>query len=140
MLPSDVGAFERERLEALAEKRNTTVLTVEHDEVRDPWPTARVRPVLERLAARVAAAPDDADNFRLRKACVADDEEARDFQRAHPKLFWMVTDAKMVREARFRNALAGLLRVREQVERGEVPEGRDADALATRTVLGALQE
>lgn len=136
-LRTDVGAYQDAKLRALAADPTKTVLTVEHDFVNEPWRVERLRPLLESLAARVAAFGDDVDDFKVRKTCL-DDPEVLAFQRQHPKLYWLLTDRKMVRDARFRGAVTGLLHVRSKVENGEVEEGRDADAMATKSVLAAL--
>ena len=138
-LESEVGAYERKRLEELAERPNTTVLTVEHDFINEPWPVSRLRPLLEALAKRVSEFPDDASEFTVRKQCL-DDPEVLAFQRMHPKLYYMVTDRKLIREDKFRSAVNSLLHVRAKVERGEVSEGQEADGLATRSVLASLQK
>ena len=137
-LASDVNAYEKKRLEELSERPNTTVLTVEHDFVNEPWPVSRLRPLLERLAKRVTEFPDETDDFVVRKTCL-DDPEVLEFQRMHPKLYWMLTDRKLVKEEKFRNAVNGLLLVRRKVEVGEVESGQEADGMATQTVLASLQ-
>lgn len=140
MLPTQVGAFEASRLRELSERPNTTVLTVDHTQTHEPWTVARLRPMMERLATRVAGFDASIDDFRVRKACLEGDEEVLAFQRQHPKLYWLLTDRSMVREKRFREAVAAMLAVRERVERGEVEGGRDADAMATRAIVAALQQ
>jgi hypothetical protein len=137
MLPSQVGAYEEARLRELSQRPNTTVLKVEHDHKHAAWPVAKLRPVLERLAARVVSFDDSVSDFTVRKTCL-EDPEILAFKRDHLNFFMMLTDRKMVKEARFRNAVKSLLAVREQVERGQVSEGNDADAMATRSVLAAL--
>ena len=136
-LPSEVNAYEQEHLKELASRPNTTVLQATHDILHDPWPVSRLKPMMETLVKRVLAFGDEVDDFRVRKACL-DDEEVLSFQRTHPKLYWMLTDRKMMREPRLRSAVTGLLHVRSQVEAGALAEGRDADAMATRSVLAAL--
>jgi hypothetical protein len=142
MLPADVasevGAYQQERLRELAQKPNTSVLQVEHDSVRDPWPVARLRPVMEGLLARVLAFDASTSDFVVRKTCL-DDAETLEFQRAHPKLYWSLTDREQMRQKKARDAVTAMLRVREKVESGEVTDAHEADALATRTVMAALQ-
>lgn len=142
MLPpdvaSEVGAYQQERLRELSQRPNTSVLQVEYDAVRDPWPVARLRPVMEGLVARVLAFDDATSDFAVRKACL-DDPETLEFQRAHPKLYWSLTDRAQMRQKKARDAVAAMLRVRERVEKGEVTDEHEADALATRTVMAALQ-
>ena len=136
-LQSEVQAHHQERLRELAERPNTTVLTVEYDDKHDPWPVERVRPMMERLVARVLSFGDEVDDFRVRKTCL-DDPEVLAFQRQHPKLYWMLSDRKLMREERCRSAITGLLHVRSKVQSGEVTDEHEADGLATRTVLAAL--
>tara|TARA_B110001452_G_C15229624_1_gene426009 strand:- start:1658 stop:2080 length:423 start_codon:yes stop_codon:yes gene_type:complete len=137
-MDSEVKAFENERLRKLSEKKNTTVLTVEHDFINDPWPEPRLRNVMEPLVARVLTFDDSVSDFTLRKTCM-DDSEVLEFQRQHPKMYWMLTDRKIMSDERSRKAITGMLYVRKQVESGAVTEGHDADAMATKTVLAALQ-
>ena len=138
-MSNDVQAFETERLRQLSEKKNTTVLTVQHDFVHDPWPEPRLRGVMEPLVARVLAFDPSVSDFAVRKACIADAPEVLAFQRRHPKMYWMLTDRAVMRDERSRKAITGMLYVRKQVETGAVAEGHDADAMATKTVLAALQ-
>ena len=84
-LPSQVGAYEQERLRALAQKPNTTVLTVEHDHKHAVWPVATLRPLLERLAERVTSFDESVSDFAVRKACLEDPEVLR-FKRDHLNL------------------------------------------------------
>lgn len=137
-MDSEVQAYEKERLQKLSEKKNTTVLTVEHDFINDPWPEKRLRDVMEPLVARVLSFDDSVSDFTLRKTCM-EDPEVLEFQRQHPKMYWMLTDRKIMGDERSRKAITGMLYVRKQVESGAVTEGQEADAMATKTVLAALQ-
>lgn len=137
-METEVQAFENERLRRLSEKKNTTVLTVQHDFVNDPWTEKRLRDVMEPLVARVLSFDDGVSDFALRKTCM-EDPEVLAFQRQHPKMYWMLTDRKIMSDKRSRKAITGMLYVRRQVESGAVSEGNDADAMATKTVLAALQ-
>ena len=137
-LENEVGAFEKERLEKLSQTPNTTVFTTSYDKTHEPWSSSRARSVAERVAQRVTEFGDDVSDWQVRKRCT-DDPEVLEFQRTHPKLYWMLTDRKMVSDKRFQQALGAMLKVREKVERGEVAEGRDADAMATSSVVSALQ-
>ena len=73
-MQTEVQAFENERLQKLSEKKNTTVLTVQHDFINDPWPEKRLRDVMEPLVARVLAFDASVSDFALRKACMEDPE------------------------------------------------------------------
>jgi len=137
-MQTEVQAFENERLQKLSEKKNTTVLTVQHDFINDPWPEKRLRDVMEPLVARTLAFDASVSDFALRKACM-EDPEVLAFQRQHPKMYWMLTDRAIMGDERSRKAITGMLYVRKQVEAGAVDEGHDADAMATKTVLAALQ-
>ena len=134
---SDLQTLQEEHLRKLAERPNTTVYTVQHDRVAEPWPAARLRRVMEDLVGRALAYGDEVCDFRVRKELI-EDPEALAFYRAHPKMFHMITDRAVMREPHFRSAITGLLHVRDEVERGRVAEGHDADAMATRTVMTAL--
>ena len=138
-MEGEVSAFHNERLRELAAKKNTTVLTVTHDNVHEPWSVERLRAVLEPLVERALAAGDDVSDFALRKSLL-EDPEVLAFQREHPKFYWLLTDRAVMRDARSRKAITGMLYVRGQVESGAVPAGQEADAMATKTVLAALQE
>lgn len=135
---TNVGAYERKRLERLSQQPNTTVFKTEYDATHTAWKSKRLRTVAEGLASRVTAFGEDVSDFQVRKRCL-DDPEVLRFQREHPKLYWMLTDRRMVRDSRFQQALGGMFRVREQVEAGVLTEGRDADAMATSSIVTALQ-
>ena len=136
-----IGAYEQAHLDELSSRPNTTVYTPEFDNVHDPWKVKQLKVVLNRIAKRmqVLEAEGITDTIRARQECLKGDEGIRSFQRAHPKLFWAVSDPVAIKEPKFRAALASLIHVRTLVERGDVATGRDADALATRHVMSALQ-
>ena len=69
-LDASVGALHRAHLEELAKKKNTTVLTVEHECTHEPWKPDRVRAVIERIAEVVTSAPESESDFALRKRCM----------------------------------------------------------------------
>ena len=136
---SDVQAMHRKRLEELSSRKNTTVLDVTHDTVRDPWPVSRLRAVMESItSSTVGAKEEEETDFARRQRLMTDDEEVLSFQRLHPKMYWMLTDRSMMRSKQHRDAITGMLYVQQQVENGSVSAGQEADAMATRTVLAAL--
>ena len=136
-IASEVGAYEKERLDKLSQQPNTTVFKTEYDSRHEPWEAKRLRRLAEKVAKRVTEFEGDVSDFKIRKACM-EDEEVLNFQRQHPKLFWLLTDRKMVKDKRFQQALGAMLTVKEKVENGDVQEGRDADALATSSIVAAL--
>jgi hypothetical protein len=136
-MQNEVSGLHHDRLQQLADRPNTTVLSVEHDFKHEPWSSERLRGVLEPLVERVCACGHDVDDFVLRKQCL-EDADVLAFQRQHPKFYYLLTDRKLMLDTRSRTAVTGMLYVREQVDRGIIQEGHDADAMATRTVLSAL--
>lgn len=139
-IPTDVESVHQERLQELSQRPNTTVLTVQHDEKHDPWPAARLRGVMETITKRTLSTPDDAHDFALRKQLLTDDPEILAFQRQHPKFYWLLTDRAIMREKKSRDAVTGMLFIRDEIEHGRVAEGQEADGMATRTVLEALND
>ena len=141
MKQSDVSALHKQRLQELANKPNTTVFTVNHDQITTAWKAERVAVVLESLACRLQTEFEDTtqfSDFYVRKKCL-EDKEVLDFQRQHPKLYWMVTDREKMKDDKYRAAVSALLEVRRRVERGDVKDGEEADAAATRTIVDALK-
>lgn len=141
MKQSDVSAFHQQKLQELADKPNTTVFTVNHDQVSTAWQAKRVSNVLESIAGRLQIEFQDNDKFSdfyVRKKCL-EDGEVLQFQRQHPKLYWMVTDREKMKDVKYRAAVSALLEVRRRVESGDVKDGEEADAAATRTVIDALK-
>lgn len=132
----EIEALEEERLNELSKRPNTTVLKVTHDFQHEPWSIERVHRVLDRIARRVHAFGDDVDDFVVRKTCL-DDAEILAFQRCHPHLYTLTTDRKLIADPRFFKAVVGLLQVRQLMDDGKVTR-KDADALATRSVLATL--
>jgi hypothetical protein len=61
------------------------------------------------------------------------------FQRQHPKLYWMVTDRKKMKEQKYRDVIGAMVELRKRVELGQVKEGEEADATATRVITDALK-
>ena len=137
-LRGEVEAYHDEHLRALAEKPYTTVYKTEYDTVREPWKAADARRVAEHIAARTTSFGEETSDFALRKALL-EEEEVLHFQRCHPKLYYILTDRKVVGEPRCRQALGAMLSVRDKVDAGEV-EGKEADAMATSGIVAALQQ
>lgn len=139
-MQSNMQAMHDAKLRELADRPNTTVYTPSFDTVREPWRVARLRPVLERLMQRVYGFADDATDDVVREGCVKDDDEIQAFKKDHPKMYTLLTDRKVMSVQSSRDAIQSMLLVREQVEKGTVAEGRDADALATKHVVTALSK
>ena len=139
-LENEVGAYEQERLEQLAAQPNTTVFKTEYGNTHESWKVRRLRRVAEALAIRVIEFSDDVSDFQGRKRCMGENEEVLQFQRDHPRLYWLMTDRKMVRDKRFQQAFGAMLKVKEGVESGKIEEGRDADAMVTSSIVSALQQ
>lgn len=138
-LSSEVEAVHAERLRELSERPNTEVLTVEHDATHDPWPPRRLRNVMESITQRAVSTPREAeDDVRLRKRLLDEDPEVLAFQRHHPKLYYVVTDRTLMADPRYRNAIKSMLHIRDEVARGTVGEGQEADAMATSAIVQSL--
>ena len=137
MMNASVEAYEQKRLHELAQKENTTVYTVEHGDVAAAWKADRVASALESIHAKMQSFAAEESDFAVRKKML-EDEEILAFQRRHPKLYYMVTDREKMAVPKYRSAISAMVEVRRRVEAGDVDEGRDADAAATRTVINAL--
>ena len=127
-----------EKMRELADQPNTTVLKTEYDILHEPWKSDRLRAVLEKIVKRVMESDENADAFRLRKQMMSDDNEILQFQRDHPQMYWAVTDRQLMSQEKYRNAVTAMLRVKEKVERGEVPANHEADGMATSAIVQAL--
>ena len=136
-LPTSVGAYENERLKELADQPNTTVYTVNHDAKHDPWKPKRLKRVIERLSSRVREFAPEVDDFTLRKQCL-DDEEILNFQRDHPKTYWMLTDRALANNPKAHAAVVAMLGIHSQLRSGNLSE-QEADAAATSAVMNALK-
>ena len=138
---ANMGAYGEEHLEKLASKPNTTVFKATYDEERDAWSVARLKPVIEKIAAKTLSIKDESDQFRIRKRVLdeLDDTEVRDFQRTHSELFWTLTDPTLMQDETYRSAVTAMISVRCQVENGTIPAGKAADAAATQAIMAALR-
>ena len=139
-LPANMEAMHDAKLRELAARPNTTVYKPTFDHLHEPWRVARLRPVLERLMTRVYEFSEDATDDDVRVGCVHEDAEMEAFRKDHPKMYTLLTDRKVMSQQSSRDAIQSMLLVREQVEKGTVAEGRDADALATKQVVTALSK
>ena len=138
MEDAGIETMHRKKLEELASKPNTVVYDVEYDSVAEAWPASRVERVIETVYRRITEdLAEESCDFKVRKYCLKD-EEVLAFQRRHPKLYWMITDREKMKEPKYRGAITAMVEVRKRVERGEIPEGKEADAAATRTGVNAL--
>lgn len=127
-----------ERMRDLADQPNTSVLTTEYDTVREPWKVARLRPIMQTITARASTEfRGTTDDFVLRKTLM-EDPKILEFQRAHPKLFWAITDREMMQQERYRNSITAMLHVMERKERGQLQGEHEADAAATDSIMSTL--
>ena len=134
----DVGAYQKEHLKKLAERKNTVVFEVEHDNVANPWKNDKMRGTVERLMKKVMEEFDeDLDDFDLRKKCL-EDPSILEFQRVHQKFFWMLTDRKMMKEQKYRDAIKILLHMHSEVEEGL--DVNEANAKVTNMIMKALHD
>jgi hypothetical protein len=136
-LPADFGAYHAQHLAHLASRPNTSVLQVEHENVREPWKVERVRAILGRIRDRMRDTTDCADDFALRSSLMQNDPEVVAFQRAHPQLFHAATTRATAEQ--FTQGIDRLLRIRQDVEWGRMSEA-DANAMATAAVLSPEQQ
>lgn len=135
---SSVRELMNERMRRLADEPNTTVLQTDYDTVREPWKVARLRAIMERITKRATQEfAEDADDIALRKTLM-EDAEILEFQRAHPKLFWGITDRAMMKEVKYRNSISAMLDIMEQKERGMFRGEYEADGAATSAIMSAL--
>jgi hypothetical protein len=138
---SNLNVFQKEHLEMLSARPNTTVMTPEFTGVHEAWSADTVKRVLlkiSKIVKRLLEETPNIDNFRLRKMCILEDEEILSFQRTHPNFFDIVTDMKMVQDPSYFRGVQAMLSVREKVDNGTVSEGADADAMAASAVMAAL--
>lgn len=135
-LPSDVGVYHNEHLRQLSEAPNTTVYTVAHDAVHEPWPPARLKRAIETLTRKVTEFGSDADDFVVRKECLKDPEVLA-FQRDHPRTYWMLTDRALANNPQAKQALIAMLHVHARLRANEITE-QEADAAATSAVVQAF--
>ena len=138
-MQTDVKVMEQSRLEELSSRPNTTVLEVSHEFKHERWSVVRLRRCVDRIYRRVSDELDcSLSDFAVRKACL-DEEEILEFQRVHPKLYWLVTDRKLMQDARAREAIEAMMSVVTRVEGGGITQDSEADAEATRAIVQALQ-
>ena len=79
------------------------------------------------------------DDFQMRKELLRDGE-IKAFQHQHPRMFWTLTDRKVVREPKNVRAIEAMLNVHRMVEAGVVQKGDYSNAVATQAVMHALSE
>jgi hypothetical protein len=114
------------------------VLELSHDSVREPWPSDRLERVFNSIVRRIYEFPADSHDFTVRKSLLAEGE-ILEFQRAHPRLYYVLTDRAMMRETRYRDVLKKMLLLRQGVETGGVAADERADAVATQIVVSSLR-
>ena len=131
-----VSSAERKRLEELAANPKNRVLEVTHDFVKEPWESQRVAKVVKTIIDK-SLASELTDDFTMRKDLLKD-PEIKAFQFDHPRMFWTLSDRTMMREPKYRRAIEGMLNVHLMLEKGVVQKGDVASAVATQTVMHAL--
>lgn len=105
-----VGCFSDAKLRELAEQPNVTVYQPTHDVVFEPWPAARVRRCVDRVAALTREGRTAAE--------VRADAELDAFARHYLVFFQKLTDADFVRDPEHVATVQALVELRAGVERG----------------------
>jgi hypothetical protein len=131
-----VSSAEHKRLEELAANPKNRVLKVTHDFEKEPWESQRVAKAVQTILDK-SMASDISDDFKMRKNLL-NDPEIKAFQFDHPRMFFTLTDRNMMREPKYRKAIEGMLNVHRMMEKGVVQKGDVASAVATQTVMHAL--
>ena len=128
-----------EHARKLKEKNpNAQVMTVEHDFVNEPWEVKRLHTAFEKVAQRIFNDfPPDTSDFVVRKKLL-DDPEILALQRQHPRLYWTLTDRRLMADEHYRSVLRAMLKVRRQVETGQIPNNQKSDVAATNEIVAAL--
>ena len=137
-MPSSVVQLDDERMKELASRPNTVVYGETYDATHEAWSSQRLRDVAERIALKVGEIGEEVDSFRLRKRCMAEDEEISNFQEHHPRLYWLLTDRDVLSNEKARSAMAAMIHVRKLVEQGDLKEGSEADLMAAQGILQAF--
>ena len=135
---STCAALEKQRLEELAARPNTQVLQVTHDFVKEPWPAERIVRVTNKII-ETSLASNIKEDFDLRKELLKN-TDIKKFQYDHPRLFWTLSDRKLMKEPKYRRAVQAMLNVHAMVETGVVEKGDVSNAVATQAVMHALNE
>ena len=137
-LEGDVTAFQKERIEELKNQDRTSIYETKHDFKHEPWKASTIRPLLEDLAAMVSSFGNETSDFMVRKSCLKEERFLK-FQRDHPQLYYLMTDRKMLRDDRFRQAFTSMLFVREKIDSGSLSDGTEADGMIMNGIVSALQ-
>ena len=108
--------------------------------VREPWKTDRLMDVFDAIVSQTLKKEDDEPVFNFRKRLLRENMngDVLPFQQDHPKLYFMLTDKKTMSQAKYRDALKGMVLVQREVERGNVAKGKEADSMAGTAVLRAI--
>ena len=132
-----MGAYTQQHLEELSNRKNTTVFSAQHDNVFEPWPAKKLKRVMEKTVSTIMGLPEEMDDFRARKKCL-EDPDILDFYRHHLKTFLLITDRAVMKDDKFRQTMSGLLELRAKVERGDIRDENEGNALATKVVMQTL--
>ena len=137
-LQGEVTAFQKERIDELKQQNHTSIYETKHDFKHEPWKATTLRPLMEQLATTVTNFGDEVSDFKVRKECLKN-KDFLNFQRDHPQLYYLMTDRKMLRDDRFRQAFSSMLEVREQIDSGNMSDGTEADGMIMSGIVSALQ-
>ena len=119
------------------ENPNAEVLEVIHSRIQEPWRAERLEPMFEKIVTKIFEFEESVADFVVRKTLL-EDPEILEFQRAHPTLYYTLTDRATMKEDRYRGVLKKMVVLRQRVERGEVQADERADAMATDIVVASL--
>ena len=116
---------------------NAEVFRASHTHVQKPWKVKTVRKVVNKIHELMTTEYRGLDLFTARKRC-CEDELINDFHKRHLELFFAVSDREKMEDVNYRSTIFNLIELRSKIERGEVEDGLQADAMATSIVMNTL--
>lgn len=118
---------------------NAEVLELSHDATHEPWSVRDLNNVFENIVGRIFSDFSDTDSdFTVRKTLITDDKCILKFQRDHPRLYYVLTDRKLMADRKYRSTICNMLRVRAEIECGRCPGDERGDAVATQAIMNSL--
>ena len=113
------------------------IYEVTHDRVQEPWESRRLERIFNKIVTKVFEFEESTNDFTVRKTLL-EDADILEFQRGHPRLYYVLTDRKLLREEKYKNVLKNMLLLRQRVERESLASDERTDAMATNVIISSL--
>ena len=133
--PTTMDAKQQHAERIWEENPNAEIYEVKHDRIQEPWKVDRLQKIFKKIVTRVLEFDESTNDFVIRKTLLQD-ADILEFQRGHPRLYYVLTDRNVITQEKYAKLVNKMLLLRQSMD-GSPPDER-VDAMATNLIVSSL--